>query len=145
MGVPTDQSVYQSFLQQLTVQFQSAGGSNNVVGSIPTTDHAVENPSVNPIISKDPIINEVMLEPYNKDKRSIPDYNPHSDYGLDDFDEDYIDHSGSHEGVNDEPTHYDGMESNQFESGRSGSLPPVFGGPNRDTREDDVIHVGDGF
>ncbi|TXG54031.1 hypothetical protein EZV62_019287 [Acer yangbiense] len=28
--------------------------------------------------------------------------------------------------------------------GRSGSMPPVIGGPNRDTCEDDAINVGDG-
>ncbi|KAK4852565.1 hypothetical protein QYF36_025062 [Acer negundo] len=100
--------------------FQSVGGSSNVVGYIPTTDHAIETPSVNPLIGENPTINEVMPEPYDEDERTIPDYNPHNDYGLDDFDEDYIGHGESREGVNDEKTHYDGMESNPSEvSGRS--------------------------
>ena len=144
VGVRTDQPVYESFLQQLAAQFQSAGGSNNVVGSIPTTDHAIETPSVNPIICEDLNINEAMLERYNDDERSIPDYNPHSDYGLDDFDEDYSGHDGSREGVNDEPVDYDGMDTDPSRGGCSGSIPPVFGGPNRDTCEDDAINVGDG-
>ncbi|TXG63708.1 hypothetical protein EZV62_010702 [Acer yangbiense] len=84
-----------------------------------------------------------MPEPYNEDERSIPDYNPHSEYGLDDFDEDYIGHGGSCEGVNDELAHYHGMDSDTTEGGRSRSLPPVFVGPNRDTCEDDTINVGD--
>ncbi|KAK4848223.1 hypothetical protein QYF36_010517 [Acer negundo] len=88
MGICTDQPVYQSFLHQFAAQFQSSGGSNNVLGYIPTTDHAIETPSVNPLI--------------------------------DDFDEDYIGHGGSREGVNYETTHYDGMESDPSEvSGRS--------------------------
>ncbi|KAK0572686.1 hypothetical protein LWI29_035455 [Acer saccharum] len=124
VAVCTDQPIYQSFRQQLAAQFQSAGGSNNVVGSIPTTNHAVETPSVNPIIYEDPTINEVMLGRCNEDERSIPDYNPHTDYGLDDFDEDYNGHSGSREGVNNDPAHYDGMESDPSEGGRSGSMPP---------------------
>ncbi|KAK0607983.1 hypothetical protein LWI29_023554 [Acer saccharum] len=65
-----------------------------------------------------------MLGWCNEDERSIPDYNPHTDYGLDDFDEDYNGHSGSREGVNDDPAHYDGMESDPSEGGRSGSMPP---------------------
>ncbi|KAI9201349.1 hypothetical protein LWI28_022030 [Acer negundo] len=136
----TDQPIYQSFLHQLAAQFQSAGGSNNVVGYIPTTDHAIETPSVNPLIGENPTINEVMPEPYDEDERTIPDYNPHNDYGLDDFDEDYIGHGESRKGVNDEKTHYDGMESNPSEGGHSGSLQPIFGGPNRDTCEDDAIN-----
>ena len=136
VGDHTDQPVYQSFLQQLAAQFQSAGGSNNVMGSIPTT------PSVNHVISEGPTINEVMPEPCDEDDRSIPDYNPHTEYGLDDFDEDYIGHGGSREGVNDEPGHYDGMDSDPSEGGRSRSFPPVFGGPNPDTCEDDAINVG---
>ncbi|TXG46823.1 hypothetical protein EZV62_026117 [Acer yangbiense] len=144
VGVCTDQPIYQSFRQQLAAQFQSAGGSNNVVGSIPTTNHAVETPSVNPIIYEDPTINEVMPGRCNEDERSIPDYNPHTDYGLDDFDEDYNGDSGSREGVNDNPAHYDGMDSDPSEGGRSGSMPPVIGGPNRDACEDDAINVGGG-
>ncbi|KAK0578839.1 hypothetical protein LWI29_017011 [Acer saccharum] len=141
VGVCTDQPVYQNFLQQLAAQFQSTDGSNNVVGSIPTTNHAVETLSVNPIIYEDPTINEVMPGRYNEDERLI---NPHTDYGLDDFDEDYNGDGGSREGVNDDPAHYDGMDSDPSEGGRSGSMPPVFGGPNRDTCEDDAINVGDG-
>ncbi|TXG48290.1 hypothetical protein EZV62_027584 [Acer yangbiense] len=141
VGVCTDQPVYQNFLQQLAAQFQSAGGSNNVMGSIPTTNHAVETPSVNPIIYEDPTINEVMPGRYNEDERLI---NPHIDYGLDDFDKDYNCDGGSREGVNDDLAHYDGMDSDPSEGGRSGSMPPVFGGPNRDTCEDDAINVGDG-
>ncbi|KAK0599605.1 hypothetical protein LWI29_006871 [Acer saccharum] len=38
VGVPTVQPIYQTFLQQLAAQCLSAGGSNNVWGSIPTTD-----------------------------------------------------------------------------------------------------------
>ncbi|TXG60737.1 hypothetical protein EZV62_012100 [Acer yangbiense] len=144
VGVCTDQPIYQSFRQQLAAQFQSASGSNNVIGSIPTTNHVVETPSVNPIIYEDPTINEVMPRRCNKDERSIPDYNPHTDYGLDDFDEDYNGDGGSREGVNDDPAHYDGMDSDPLEGGRSGSMPPVIGGPNRDTCEDDAINVGDG-
>ncbi|KAK3221293.1 hypothetical protein Dsin_008318 [Dipteronia sinensis] len=143
MGVPTVQPVYQSFLQQLAAQFQSGGGSNNVLASIPTTDHAFEIPSVNPVISDDPTINEVLAEPYNEDERSIPEYNPHSEYGLDDFDEDCIGHSGSRDGMNDEPAHYHGMGSDPTDGGRRGSVPPVFAGPSRDTFEDDAINVGD--
>ncbi|KAK4837032.1 hypothetical protein QYF36_002259 [Acer negundo] len=115
VDVPTDQPVYQSFLHQLTAQFQSVGGSNNVVGSIPTIDHAIETPSVNLVIAEDPTINEVMPVHYDEDENSIPDYNPYSEYGLDDFNKDYIGHGGSCEGVNDETTHYDGMESDPFE------------------------------
>ncbi|KAI9160144.1 hypothetical protein LWI28_005516 [Acer negundo] len=105
------QPVYQSPLHQLAAQFQFADGSNNVVGYIPTTDHAIETLSVNLLIGENPTINEVMPEPYDKEERSIPAYNPHNDYGLDDFDEDYIGHGGSREGVNDETSHYNGMES----------------------------------
>ncbi|KAK2663450.1 hypothetical protein Ddye_002024 [Dipteronia dyeriana] len=94
--------VYQSFVQQLTAQFQSGGGSNNVLGSIPTTDHVFQTPTGNPVIFEDPTINEVLAEPYNKDESSIPEYNSYSEYGLEDFDEDYIGDVGSCEGVNDE-------------------------------------------
>ncbi|KAK4839480.1 hypothetical protein QYF36_022272 [Acer negundo] len=81
-----------------------------------------------------------MPEPYDKEERSIPAYNPHNDYGLDDFDKDYIGHGGSREGVNDETSHYNGMESDPSKGGHSGSLPSVFSGPNRDTCEDDAIN-----
>ncbi|KAK0578920.1 hypothetical protein LWI29_018365 [Acer saccharum] len=132
VGVYTDQPIYQSFLQQLAAQFQSAGGSNNVVGSIPTTNHAVETPSVNPIIYEDPTINEVMQGRYIEDERSILEYNPHTDYELDDFDEDYNGDSGSREGVNDDPAYNDGMDLDPS-GGVRRSMPLVFGGPNRDT------------
>ncbi|KAI9161435.1 hypothetical protein LWI28_017405 [Acer negundo] len=99
------------FLQQLSAQFPSVGGSNTVLGSIPTTDPSFDQ-TVNPIIPEDQTIDEVVTEPYNEDDRSIPEYNPHSEYGLDDFNEDYIGRSGSREGVNDEPTPYHGMGSN---------------------------------
>ena len=123
MGVPTVQPIYQTFLQQLAAQFPSVGGSNNVCGSIPTTNPSFDQ-TVNPIIREDQTVDEVVAEPYNQDGRSIPEYNPHSEYGLDDFNEDYIGHSGSREGVN------DGMDSDPSKGGRSRSLPPVFGGPN---------------
>ncbi|KAK4836456.1 hypothetical protein QYF36_023345 [Acer negundo] len=114
VGVPTVQPIYQTFLQQLAAQFPSVGGSNNVLGSIPTTDP------------------------------SIPEYNPHSEYGLNDFNEDYIGHSGSREGVNDEPAPYHGMGSNPtYGGGSTGFVPPVFAGPSRDTFEDDGVNVAD--
>ncbi|KAK3219531.1 hypothetical protein Dsin_013501 [Dipteronia sinensis] len=135
--------VYISVVEkQLATPFQSGGGSNNVLGSTPTTGHAFEIPSVNPVISEDPTINAVLVEPYNEDERSIPEYNPHSEYGLDDFDEDYIGDGGSREGMNDEPSHYHGMGSDPTDCGHSRSVPPVFTGPSRDTFEDDAINVG---
>ncbi|KAK0600283.1 hypothetical protein LWI29_013364 [Acer saccharum] len=73
--------------------------------------------TVNPIILEDQTINEVVEEPYNEDDRSIPEYNPHSEYGLDDFNEDYIRHSGSREGVNDELAHDHGMGSDPTDGG----------------------------
>ncbi|KAK2663136.1 hypothetical protein Ddye_001710 [Dipteronia dyeriana] len=118
LGAPTVQPVYQSFVQQLTAQFQSGGGSNNVFGSIPTTDNVFETPIGNPVIFEDPKINE--------DESWIPEYNSHSEYGLQDFDEDYIGDGGSRKGVNYE-----------------GSVPPVFTGLSRDTFEDGGINVGD--
>ncbi|KAK3189684.1 hypothetical protein Dsin_029245 [Dipteronia sinensis] len=124
------------------VYFQFGGGSNNVLASIPITDNAFEILSVNPVISEDPTINEVLAEPYNEDERSILEYNPHSEYGLDDFDEDCISHRGSREGVNDESPHYHVMGSDPTDCGRRGSVPPVFTGPSRDTFEDDAINVG---
>ncbi|KAK4842356.1 hypothetical protein QYF36_020054 [Acer negundo] len=108
--VPTVQPIYQTFLQQLAAQISSVGGSNNVLGSIPTTDPSFDQ-IVNPIIPEDQTIDEVVTEPYNEDDRSILEYNPHSEYGLDDFDEDYIGHSGSREGVNDEPAPHHGIVS----------------------------------
>ncbi|KAK3219478.1 hypothetical protein Dsin_013448 [Dipteronia sinensis] len=90
VGVHTVQPVCQSILQQLVVQFQSAGGSNNIWGSIPTTDSTFEIPSVNPVISED---------------------------GLDDFDKDYISPDGSREGMNDEAAHCQGMSSDRTNSG----------------------------
>ncbi|KAI9201523.1 hypothetical protein LWI28_024718 [Acer negundo] len=64
---------------------------------------------VNPIIPEDQTIDEMVAEPSNEDERSIPKYNPYSEYGLNDFDEDYIGHSGSRKDVNDEPTHHHGI------------------------------------
>ncbi|KAK2655534.1 hypothetical protein Ddye_008586 [Dipteronia dyeriana] len=55
------------------------------------------------VFEKDPTINE--------DESLIPEYNSHSEYGLEDFDEDYISDGGSREGVNDEETYHHGMIS----------------------------------
>ncbi|KAK2641338.1 hypothetical protein Ddye_023101 [Dipteronia dyeriana] len=135
VSVPTVQPVFQSFVQQLTAQFQSGGGSNNVFGSIPTTDNVFETPIGNLVIFEDPTINE--------DESSIPEYNSHSEYGLEDFDEDYIGDGRSREGVNDEATYHHGMSSDSTDSGRRGFVPPVFTGLSRDTFEDGGINVGD--
>ncbi|KAK2634566.1 hypothetical protein Ddye_029358 [Dipteronia dyeriana] len=116
-------------------KFQSSGGSNNVFGSIPTTGNAFETPIGKTIIFKDPTINE--------DESSIPEYNSHSEYGLEDFDEDYIGDGGSREGVNDEATYHHGMSSDSTDGGRRGYVPLVFNGLSRDTFEDDDINVGD--
>ncbi|TXG69382.1 hypothetical protein EZV62_004317 [Acer yangbiense] len=99
---------------------------------------------MNPIILEDQTIDEVVKEPYNEDDRSIPEYNPHSEYGLDDFNEDYIRHSGSREGVNDEPAHDHGMGSDPINGGGcTGFVPPVSAGPSRKTFEDDGVNVTD--
>ncbi|KAI9194845.1 hypothetical protein LWI28_009609 [Acer negundo] len=133
-GIPnTTQTYLSKLLQQLVAQFQFIGGSNNVWGSIPTTYPAFEIPSVNPIISKDPTINEVVAKPYNEDERSILEYNPNSEYGINDFDEDCIGHGRSLEGDNDEPAHYNGIGSDPTDGGRTGSVPLVFTGPSWDT------------
>ncbi|KAK0574515.1 hypothetical protein LWI29_024849 [Acer saccharum] len=66
-----------------------------------------------------------MAKPYNKDGRLIPQYNPHNEYGLDDFNEDYIGHGGSREGVNDKPAHYHGMDSDPTDGGRNGPVIKV--------------------
>ncbi|KAK3230071.1 hypothetical protein Dsin_001952 [Dipteronia sinensis] len=129
VGVPTVQPVYQTFLQQLEARLQSAGGSNNIWGTIPTTYPTFEIPSVNPIISEDPTIDEV-VDPYNEDVRSIPEYNSYIEYGLDD-------------GVNDEPAHYHEMSSDPTDGCHTGSVPPVFIGSSTDTFEDDGINDGD--
>ncbi|KAI9169648.1 hypothetical protein LWI28_015515 [Acer negundo] len=121
--VPTVQPIYQTFLQQLAAQISSVGGSNNVLGSIPTTDPSFDQ-IVNPIIPEDQTIDEVVTEPYNEDDRSILEYNPHSEYGLDDFDEDYIGHSGSREGVNDEPAPHHGIGSDPTYGG--GCIGPAI-------------------
>ncbi|TXG52692.1 hypothetical protein EZV62_021861 [Acer yangbiense] len=143
VGVPTVQPIYQTFSQQLAAQFPSAGGSNNVWGSIPTTDPSFDQ-TVNPIILEDQTIDEVVEEPYNEDDRSIPEYIPHSEYGLDDFNEDYIRHSGSREGVNDEPAYDHGMGSDPTGGGGcTGFVPPVSAGPSRDAFEDDGVNVAD--
>ncbi|KAK2652635.1 hypothetical protein Ddye_012491 [Dipteronia dyeriana] len=92
-------------------QFQSGGGSNNGLGFIPTTDHVFQTLTGNPIIFEDPTIHEVLTEPYNEDESSIPEYNFHSEYGLEDFDEDYIGDGGSREGVNNEAAYHHGMSS----------------------------------
>ncbi|KAK2638943.1 hypothetical protein Ddye_026738 [Dipteronia dyeriana] len=126
VGVPTVQPVFQSYVQQLTAQFQSGGGSNNVFGSIPTTDN---------VFGSIPIIND--------DESSIPEYNSHSEYGLEDFDEDYIGDGGSCDGVNDETTYHHGMSSDSTDGGRRGSVPPVFTGLSRDIFEYGGINVGD--
>ncbi|KAK2648636.1 hypothetical protein Ddye_016125 [Dipteronia dyeriana] len=76
----------------------------------------------------DPTINEFLAEPYNEDKSSIPEYNSHSEYGLEDFDEDYIGDGESREGVNDEATYHHGMSSNSTDGGRRESVPPVIAG-----------------
>ncbi|KAK3198373.1 hypothetical protein Dsin_021788 [Dipteronia sinensis] len=130
VGVPTVQPVYQTLLHQLEARFQSAGGSNNIWGIIPTTDPTFEIPSVNPVISEDQTIDDVVADPYNEDDKSIPEYNSHSQYGLD-------------EAVNDEPAHYHGMSSDPTNGCRTRSVPPAFTGPSRDTFEDDGINVGD--
>ncbi|TXG69643.1 hypothetical protein EZV62_004578 [Acer yangbiense] len=144
VGVPTVQPIYQTFLQQLAAQFPSTGGSNNVWGSIPTIDPSYDQ-TVNPIILEDQTIDEVVEEPYNEDDISILEYNPHSEYGLDDFNEDYIHHSGSREGVNDEPTHDHGMGSDPTDGGGgcTGFVPLVSAGPSRDSFEDDGVNVAD--
>ncbi|KAK0606826.1 hypothetical protein LWI29_004849 [Acer saccharum] len=116
VGVPTVQPIYQTFSQQLAAQFPSGGGSNNVWGSIPTTNPSFDQ-TMNPIIVEDQTIDEVVEEPYNEDDRSIPEYNPHSEYGLDDFNEDYNGDGGSREGVNDEAAHHHGMDSNPTNGG----------------------------
>ncbi|KAK2643814.1 hypothetical protein Ddye_019009 [Dipteronia dyeriana] len=126
VGVPTVQPVFQSFVQQLTAQFQSGGGSNNVFGSIPTADN---------VFGSIPTINE--------DESSILEYNSHSEYGLEDFDEDYIGDGGSREGVNDEATYHHGMSSDSTDGGRRGSVPPVFTGLTRDTFEYGGINIDD--
>ncbi|KAK4838845.1 hypothetical protein QYF36_016908 [Acer negundo] len=110
--VPTVQPIYQTFLQQLAAQFPSVGGSNNVLGSIPTTYPSFDITLI-PIIPEDQTIDEVVTEPYNEDDRSIPEYNPQSEYGLDDFNEDYIGRSGSREGVNDKSDSHHGMVSDR--------------------------------
>ncbi|KAK2638396.1 hypothetical protein Ddye_026191 [Dipteronia dyeriana] len=123
------------FVQQLTAQFQCGGGSNNVLGSIPTTDNVFQTLIGNPDIFEDPTINE--------DESSIPEYNSHSKYGLDNFNEDYIGDGGSPEGVNDEATYHHGISSNSTYGGRRGSVPPIFTGLSRDTFEDGGINIGD--
>ncbi|KAK4833725.1 hypothetical protein QYF36_010139 [Acer negundo] len=45
--------------------------------------------------------------------------------------------------VNDELAYYHGMSSDSTDSGRTGSVPLVFGGLSRDTFEDESINVGD--
>ncbi|TXG68965.1 hypothetical protein EZV62_003900 [Acer yangbiense] len=141
VGVPIVQPIYQTFSQQLAAQFPSGGGSNNVWGSIPTTNPSFDQ-TMNPIIVEDQTIDEVVEEPYNENDRSIPEYNPHSEYGLDDFNEDYIGDGGSREGVNDEAAHHHGMDSNPTDGGGcTGFVPPVFAGPSRDTFEDDGVNV----
>ncbi|KAK4857578.1 hypothetical protein QYF36_002974 [Acer negundo] len=110
--------VYVNVVEKVSVE--PAWGSNNVLGSIPTTDHAFKISSVNPIIFEDPTINEVVAKSYNEDERSIPEYNPYSEYGLDHFDEAYIGHGGSREGVNDEPAHYHRMGSDPTDGGLIG-------------------------
>ncbi|KAK2656209.1 hypothetical protein Ddye_009261 [Dipteronia dyeriana] len=135
LSVPTVQPVYQSFVQQLTARFQSAGGSNNVFGSIPTTDNVFQTPIENPVVFEDPTINE--------DESSIPEYNSYSEYELEDFDEDYIGDGRSREGVNYEVTYHHGISSNSTDGGRRGPVPPVFTGLSRDTFEDGGINVGD--
>ncbi|KAK3198312.1 hypothetical protein Dsin_021727 [Dipteronia sinensis] len=86
--------------------------------------------SVNPVISEDPTIDEVVADPYNEDDRSILEYNSQSEYGLD-------------KGMNDVPLHYHGMSSDPTDGCHTGSVPPVFTSPSRDTFEDDGINVGD--
>ncbi|KAI9195578.1 hypothetical protein LWI28_016252 [Acer negundo] len=110
--------IYQTFLHQLAAQFPSVNGSNNVWGSIPITDPSFDQ-TVNPIIPENQTIDEVVAEPYNEDERSITEYNPHSEYRLDDFDKDYIGHSGSRDGVNNEPAHHHGMVLKRKVNGKS--------------------------
>ncbi|TXG62181.1 hypothetical protein EZV62_013544 [Acer yangbiense] len=141
VGVPTVQPIYQTFSQQLAAQFPSGGGSNNVWGSIPTTNPSFDQ-TMNPIIVEDQTIDEMVEEPNNEDDRSIPEYNPHNEYGLDDFNDYYNGDGGSHEGVNDEAAHHHGMDSNPTDGGGcTGFVPPVFAGPSRDTFEDDGVNV----
>ncbi|KAK0582566.1 hypothetical protein LWI29_027134 [Acer saccharum] len=128
VSVPTVQSIYQTFSQQLAAQFPSSGGSNNIWGFIPTTNLSFDQ-TMNHIILEDQTIDEVVEELYNEDDRSIPEYNSHSEYGLDDFNEDYIGDGGSREGVNDEAAHHHGMDSNPTDgggcTGYSGLIFPI--------------------
>ncbi|KAK2662228.1 hypothetical protein Ddye_000802 [Dipteronia dyeriana] len=78
----------------------------------------------------------------NEDESSIPEYNSHNEYGLEDFAEDYIGDGGSRRGVNDEATYHHGMSSDSIDGGRRGSVPSVFTGLSRDTFKDGGINVG---